>query len=273
MRFSDLKTRVITAIFLIVGFLLVFLRHINIQDNLMSDLVYILGTLCIFEFYGISQKIIGKDLSKINLFFQINFLTAAFLNLNLSLLLILKFFIAAFLLSLSATFLAVKTKIEDITKCISVGFIGCLMLVACNACLILISRFSQPLVIGWLVLVVAGNDIGAYFFGNFLGKHKLNSLISPKKTIEGSLGGLFIGMQVAILFYPNYKFENFVLTVFVSVIVGASSQVFDLNKSFIKRLANVKDSGNLLPGHGGFLDRLDGILGGSLVIAMIIGLL
>ncbi len=113
----------------------------------------------------------------------------------------------------------------------------------------------------WILCIVAGGDIGAFYSGTYLGRHKLCPWISPKKTIEGSIGGLVSNVLVALLFKLALLPEAPVLpSVVLAVVVGAAGQVGDLFASEFKRSAGVKDSGNLLPGHGGFLDRLDALL-------------
>jgi phosphatidate cytidylyltransferase len=116
----------------------------------------------------------------------------------------------------------------------------------------------------WLVLtliVVWGTDTFAYFAGRWFGKHKLFESVSPKKTWEGSVGGTLGALLLGLLF-ANYFIEGvdlFDLT-FVLLFVSIASQLGDLCESLLKRAMNVKDSGSLLPGHGGFLDRFDGVL-------------
>lgn len=105
------------------------------------------------------------------------------------------------------------------------------------------------------------NDTGAFVVGSLIGKHKLFERISPKKTMEGLVGGLAFTLLGAVAFY--YAFPN-VTTLFywliLALIVGGFSTWGDLFESFIKRTYGVKDSGNILPGHGGVLDRIDSIL-------------
>lgn len=113
----------------------------------------------------------------------------------------------------------------------------------------------------WILCIVAAGDTGAFYTGRHLGRRKLCPWVSPKKTIEGSIGGLAANVLVALLlksiWFPT--FSIFVCTVF-ALIIGAAGQAGDLFASEFKRSAGIKDSGSLLPGHGGFLDRLDALL-------------
>jgi phosphatidate cytidylyltransferase len=116
----------------------------------------------------------------------------------------------------------------------------------------------------WTVLFLFINwasDIGAYFAGKRYGTHKLYPLISPKKTREGAWGGLASGLLVVII-YKLIFFHAMSWTgvIFVPLAVGAFSQVGDFCESFFKRAFDKKDSGSVLPGHGGFLDRFDGVV-------------
>ncbi|MEK6608304.1 MAG: phosphatidate cytidylyltransferase [Myxococcota bacterium] len=117
---------------------------------------------------------------------------------------------------------------------------------------------------GWLVLALSLTflgDTGAYFAGRALGRHKLLPEVSPKKTVEGALGGLCAAIGatvVAKLWYmPELAWRDCLL---LAVPAGALAQLGDLCESMIKRGAGVKDSGWILPGHGGMLDRIDGLL-------------
>jgi phosphatidate cytidylyltransferase len=125
-----------------------------------------------------------------------------------------------------------------------------------------------------LLAIVFSGDTFAYLTGTFFGKTKLLEPVSPKKTIEGSLGGLFgsgaAGLLLGIFFLREVPLLPLVLTALVS---GAFAQIGDLFESLLKRLAEVKDSGRIMPGHGGFLDRLDGILFAAPVYYVLICLL
>jgi len=123
-----------------------------------------------------------------------------------------------------------------------------------------------------LVLVVAGADIGAYFSGRFLGRHKLAPLVSPAKTWEGFWGGVLACTLLAVILWyqlPERAAHIGMLSVMaVTVSTGLASVVGDLTVSMVKRESGVKDSGNVLPGHGGILDRLDSLCGAAPVFAL-----
>ncbi|WP_024955059.1 phosphatidate cytidylyltransferase [Sulfurospirillum arcachonense] len=122
--------------------------------------------------------------------------------------------------------------------------------------LTLYKDFGMSILI-WLVVVVASTDTGAYFVGKSIGKTPF-SPTSPNKTWEGVVGGIFIatiaGTFIGMVFYPVE------IALVTSLLVSASSVWGDLFESYLKREAGVKDSGTIFPGHGGFLDRLDGYL-------------
>ena len=113
----------------------------------------------------------------------------------------------------------------------------------------------------FVLSVVFAGDIGALYVGTFFGRHKLHPAVSPKKTIEGALGGiaanLFLGIGFRLVFMPDLSWP---ISLLFFVGLGLAGQVGDLFESGLKRMAQVKDSGNILPGHGGILDRADAIM-------------
>jgi phosphatidate cytidylyltransferase len=110
-------------------------------------------------------------------------------------------------------------------------------------------------------------DTGAYFAGRFLGKHKLYEAVSPKKTVEGAIGGLVASVVWALLgcfwFAPSLPLAH---AVPLAVVAGALGQAGDLGESLLKRSTGVKDSGTILPGHGGILDRVDAVIVTTIVV-------
>tara|TARA_B110000003_G_C16443679_1_gene455069 strand:- start:79 stop:609 length:531 start_codon:yes stop_codon:yes gene_type:complete len=113
----------------------------------------------------------------------------------------------------------------------------------------------------YIVSICFFTDIGGYVFGKILGGKKL-SKISPNKTISGTIGS-FISSIIPLIFFLNFDFLNLELNmnnILFCLLISLISQLGDLFISFIKRKAKIKDTGNLLPGHGGVLDRVDGII-------------
>lgn len=148
---------------------------------------------------------------------------------------------------------------------------GPIILAALAASLIYIFNLSSgqsttedALSLTFIIMVIAAADSGAYFVGRFLGKHKLCPRVSPKKTIEGLIGGLVSVVLVVIGF--GFMVEGWFLSfgqlLFIALVTALFSVVGDLFVSIIKRQNQIKDASQILPGHGGFLDRIDGLLAG-----------
>jgi len=118
--------------------------------------------------------------------------------------------------------------------------------------------YNPHLLLGFFFLLWT-NDTGAYLVGRSIGKHKLWERISPKKTWEGFFGGLLLSIGVGYiisLFYPEL---HYILWMVMGVIVSCAGTMGDLVESAFKRSIDAKDSGSILPGHGGILDRFDGV--------------
>lgn len=113
----------------------------------------------------------------------------------------------------------------------------------------------------WLVYIIAfGTDTFAYFVGVFFGKHKLCPHVSPKKTVEGAIGGVLGCTIITVIYFKVLGINNILYTIIFSMFVSAFSIIGDLLASKIKREHGIKDYGNFLPGHGGILDRFDSLL-------------
>jgi phosphatidate cytidylyltransferase len=126
---------------------------------------------------------------------------------------------------------------------------------------------SGPQIVLWLVLMVCAADIGAYFAGRRFGRRKLAPRVSPGKTWEGAIGGLIMACIVA-----GAGAAYFSLPIGLAVVFGGGVGVFsiigDLTESMFKRAAALKDSGSILPGHGGLLDRLDSVTAAAPLYAL-----
>lgn len=129
-----------------------------------------------------------------------------------------------------------------------------------------VNDYNPKIIIGLFILIWT-NDTFAYIVGKSIGKHKLFEKISPKKTIEGFFGGLifaiFAGYLISIyLIKPSAQFsdKSILIWMIIAAIVGVIGTIGDLIESKFKRIAGVKDSGKIMPGHGGVLDRLDSVI-------------
>ncbi|MEO6181139.1 MAG: phosphatidate cytidylyltransferase [Devosia sp.] len=126
------------------------------------------------------------------------------------------------------------------------------------------------IIAGWyLGIVIALNDTGAYFVGRFVGGAKLVPAISPAKTVSGAVGGWLIGTIAGTIYWMIFTPSPWWLGLLFSAILGLTGQVGDLTESAIKRLFRVKDSGDIIPGHGGFMDRLDSVTAGVILVLAI----
>lgn len=128
---------------------------------------------------------------------------------------------------------------------------------------ILIAGGPHPVAqIMFLVIVIAGNDIAAYFVGRSVGRRPLAPRVSPGKTVEGFIGGLVIGAIVAAVLavFPPWEQIGVTRALVTALLVGLIAPIGDLAESMVKRALGVKDMGAVLPGHGGMLDRIDGFL-------------
>lgn len=113
----------------------------------------------------------------------------------------------------------------------------------------------------YVLFVIWATDTGAYFVGRSLGKKKLWPKISPNKTVEGAIGGILAACIVGVVFQLIHPFEHsMVIVIAVTVLVSIFGQIGDLVESAFKRHYGVKDSGKIMPGHGGILDRLDSLI-------------
>lgn len=171
-------------------------------------------------------------------------------------------FVAVFILYASGVFGLLKPKLSPTSELI-------LMLIyvtAAAVCAIAVTQSAHGGLVLPLIYVVAwGTDSFAYLCGSFFGKHKLIPKISPKKTVEGSVGGTLACMLLcaaygfAVSYFTDLT-ANYPALLLSGLVLSAASQVGDLNASYIKREHGVKDFGQMFPGHGGMLDRFDSVI-------------
>ncbi len=174
-----------------------------------------------------------------------------------------------FIMSLAIAFLLTGFhflfRLQDISRVaqelalVATGFLYVPFLFAHLVMLRLLPQGSNWLLL--IMLIVMTNDSAAYYIGSAFGKHRLYEAVSPKKSIEGALGGLGGSLAGTLLakftFFPQLGYADILLT---ALVIGIIGQVGDLFESLLKRSFGVKDSGSIFPGHGGVLDRMDSII-------------
>ena len=213
--------------------------------------VSIVSIMGLKEFYNAFSVKEYNPLSKIGYILSI-FVTVIFFfdftNIYLGALVFVVFLFSCILIVLK------KYNVMDL----SITFMGIIYITYCLNHIILIKNTPNSKYI-WLIFIIAWvSDTAAYFSGYFFGKTKLIPQISPKKTVEGSIGGIVGSTMACILFGFLFK-ESLINMVIIGVIGSVISQIGDLFASAIKRFLGIKDYGKLIPGHGGILDRFDSI--------------
>jgi phosphatidate cytidylyltransferase len=155
--------------------------------------------------------------------------------------------------------------LEELVNKAGLCLLGILYAGVCPVYLSLLAKLSDHLEwFAFTFFVVFSGDTAAYFIGRRFGKTRLFLRISPGKSVEGAIGALFasvgVGMAMRVFFLPQ---TDLFLMLILCILTSAVAQVGDLAESMIKRSFDTKDSGSIMPGHGGLLDRIDGILFGA----------
>lgn len=151
--------------------------------------------------------------------------------------------------------------------------IGSVLLLGVSFNAMILARMTDLYLFIYLILIFIFTDTFAMLSGMLFGRHKLIPKVSPKKTVEGSVLGSIIGTIVASLFYHFFVSDITVLVVIVTLILSIIGQIGDLIFSKIKRENDIKDFSNLIPGHGGILDRLDSTIAIMLAFLIFYGIL
>ena len=148
-------------------------------------------------------------------------------------------------------------------KTLTVKLVNGLFIFVPMAISLMALHLQDKVLVLFLLSLIWAADIGAYFTGKFFGKNKLCPSVSPGKTLEGVYGGIALTQLVAIAYVyisiQTPSLNDFLIFSFLALSVSLVSVLGDLFESVLKRIAEVKDSGNILPGHGGLLDRIDSL--------------
>ena len=127
----------------------------------------------------------------------------------------------------------------------------------------------------YLILIAVLTDTFAYIIGSLIGKHKLIPSVSPKKSVEGSVAGTLVGTIIPVVYYQTVipSNLNIIVVIIITLVLSALGQIGDLFFSKIKRENKIKDFSNIMPGHGGILDRLDSLAFISISYAVIVNII
>lgn len=250
-------TRAITGLF----FILVLIGALFLGPVVFTVFFGLVGLGALYEFYGIVKSEQNKPLVLLGMLAA--FVLCLLVGTHCLGLLPFKFIWAAVPFFSLIFIVSLYQKSKQPFNDIAVTFLG--ILYASVPFLFFVAlgfisdSFNRYIPLGFLIILWS-NDTGAYLSGRSFGKHKLFERISPNKTWEGFLGGVLFAMLVALnleqYFGSLAKWE----WVLMAVIIGVFGTLGDLVESMLKRSLGVKDSGSILPGHGGLLDRFDGLL-------------
>lgn len=245
----------------LLGFPLVVIIFLIGNKYIVDVLLTIVAILAIDEYF----KAVSKTCKPIKWVGYLSCISISFIHVippeNLNIVITLS--IPTILLILFSTVIATDMKINF--KDVAYTFLGIFYIVFFTMFIAFINGMKDGNILVWYVIIAAwGTDIFAYFIGKHFGKHKF-SKVSPKKSIEGCIAGT-IGAVVMMLIYTyfantywgvSYSYGYIAL---IGVILSLIGQIGDFTASSIKRYVDIKDFSNLIPGHGGMLDRIDSLL-------------
>ncbi|MDO4618345.1 MAG: phosphatidate cytidylyltransferase [Clostridia bacterium] len=247
-----MKTRILTALIGVVVFFILLFSPVYVYHGA----IFAVMALMLFEMYGVLKAgALANAAGALSA--AVVFVTVAFFDKMLAPTLVC----VAMLYMLTVVFTHGKKNMQDI---LSHAFITLYISVFMSFLSKIGGEFTAMGAL-WAFIIAWICDSGAYFAGVFLGKHKLVPNISPKKTVEGAVGGIVAVLIATVVYYLIYKngaFDILDLSKYLAMTFVASilSQFGDLIASCVKRDKEVKDYGSILPGHGGFMDRFDSVV-------------
>lgn len=246
-----MKTRILSAVIMLPLLALVF-----IGGRLLLIACFVIGVMGVREFYrgfeslNVKPSYLVANISILGLY-AINLFAPAEYHYYML------WFLAVVIMSLLTLFNIENRELTDAMATLT----GIFYVVFLSFHVTLVEQTEEYGILVWLIFLTAfGTDIMAYFTGYAFGRHKLAPKISPKKTIEGSIGGI-LGSVLLCGLFGYFVIPRLLLhCIMIGVLGGMISQFGDLTASIFKRKMGIKDYGNLIPGHGGILDRFDSVL-------------
>ena len=227
-------------------------------DGIYIALIVMISIVAQYEFLTLGERK-GYPVNKVLSIVLMLFLLSTFLLTEVS----VEIGVFAVLLFIPAAYVFGKSAVEEGLPASAVCVLGTLYVGMLSGALLRL-RLDFPegtRLIFFLLIVVWICDAGAFYIGKQFGKRRLSPRVSPKKTVEGLAGGIVFAVVAATIihftFFPSFPLPHAIIA---AVLLSIAGVIGDLAESLWKRSADVKDSGTLIPGHGGFLDRLDSIL-------------
>ena len=256
-------TRVMTAIIMAVSFIsLIFFSN----EFFLQFFIGLILTISFWEWLSLTS--LKLHIIRLILIFFVLLIIFSLMSYSQSYLifyLFLSVFFLWFFIAYSIIFFSYEKKIILLSSTYFSIFSALIsLIVAWQGFLFLFSEMNGRHLFLFLIIIVSGSDIGAYLIGKIFGKYKLAKKISPGKTWEGFFGGLVLS-QIFCHIYLNMFSKKLIIfdeinVVFLILFISIISVIGDLFISLLKRASGRKDTGNLLPGHGGILDRIDGLI-------------
>lgn len=221
--------------------------------------LYILGF--ILTIVAINEFTKALSVKKIEIYPMLGYLLSVFLFIKNIIKLDVNYLVTVSFIIVFTSLLIVLIRKKSL-KNFLLNLIGILYIIwGFDAIIAIIDNFNNGSIYVWLIFITSSlSDTMAYFVGSFFGKHKLAPKLSPKKTIEGSLGAIFFSTVGCLIFGTIFSLNMPLLMIIIGITGSIVSQIGDLLASFVKRYVGIKDYGNLIPGHGGILDRCDSII-------------
>lgn len=261
---SELRTRVVSAIF----FVIILVSCVFLSEYLLAALLVFIGIVGVFEMASMAKReqitvLKIPAVAGILLIFGIaTAFTLAWLNIGFrasDLLAATSAFIVWLLFTMLYGMLVLQ---EKNAESLAITVFTVLYLAIPLSLLLSLAADGKtgdfvPERVMFLFFFMWASDTGAYFSGRFFGKHKLFERLSPKKTIEGFFGGMILSMLVGLAAWKLLHFGTCYFWLITGALLAVAGTVGDLFESMFKRRFGVKDSGNIMPGHGGVLDRFD----------------
>ncbi len=266
-----MKKRILSAIIMI----LIFVPLLIVGGEYFALFMTLLSIMALYEMIHIRESIkkfpfLMKIFAYLSvIFFSMNNFSSIDFTYNISYQ-VMSFIIFFFLIPMVFINDFEKYNLDD-----ALYLVGSTLFIGLSFNLLIITRNYDITYIIYLLLITTLTDTFALFTGKLIGKHKLCPTISKNKTVEGLIGGLFMGVFAAVCFYHNVidPHLSLVMLILITTILALVGQLGDLVFSSIKRYYKKKDFADLIPGHGGILDRFDSLIFVVLAEVLFLGML